>query len=101
MRESGQQQVLFSKASENLANATQFDHFTKHQLNGLLHTLVGIFFQFSTWCPTEPDWNRNLQFAAANCKFRFQSGSVGHQVENWKKIPTSVCSKPLSWCFVK
>src|ERR1051325_9434586 len=89
MRESGQQQVLFSKASENLANATQFGHFTKHQLNGLLHTLVGIFFQFSTWCPTEPDWNRNLQFAAAS----FLKNSFGGPLPEQIHFELAYCTK--------
>ena len=66
MRKGGQQEVLFSKPAENLANAAQFGHFTKHQLNGLLHTMVGIFFQFSAGRPIEPDRNLNLQFATAS-----------------------------------
>jgi len=41
------------------------------------------------------------KLAVANCKFRFLSVSVGRQAVNWKKIPTSVCSKPFSWFFVK
>ena len=43
----------------------------------------------------------SLADRAVNCKFRFLSGSVGHQAGNWKKIPTIACSKLLSWCFVK
>ena len=66
MRKAGGQKVLLSKPSQNLANAAQFGNFTKHQLNGLLHTLVGILFQFRAWRPTEPDRNLNLQFATAS-----------------------------------
>ena len=66
MRKGGQQNVLFSKPSEHLANAAQFGHVTKYQLPGLLHTLVGIFFQFPAGRPTESDRNLNLQFATAS-----------------------------------
>ena len=65
-RKGRQQKVFFSKPSENLANTAQFGHFTKNQLNGLLHTLVGIFFQFPAGRPTEPDRNLYLQFATAS-----------------------------------
>ena len=54
MRKGGQQKVLFSKPSENLVNATQFGHFTKHQLYGLLHTLVGIFSSFPLGAQQNP-----------------------------------------------
>jgi hypothetical protein len=66
MRKGGQQNVLLSKPSEDLANAAQFGHFTEHQFHGLLHTLVGIFFRFPVWRPTKPDRYLNLQFATAS-----------------------------------
>ena len=80
MRKGRQQKVLVAKPSQNLADAAQFGHFTKHQLNGLLHTLVGIFFQFPACRPTEPDRNRNLQFAAASFLKNSFGGPLPEQI---------------------
>src|SRR5216683_677746 len=96
MRKCRQRNILLPKPKQNLANAAQLGHFTKNQLNGLLHALVGILFQFTACCPTETDGNLNLQFATAG----FLKNGNGRPKPFFRKPVAEIDSTRIHlWCL--
>ena len=61
----GQIRILAPKPQQHLPRAAQLHHFGEHQMHCLLHTTVGIDFDFTVGCPPETYWQSELEVPAA------------------------------------